>query len=230
MQQEGVGARPVLINTSGSGWIATYGVALVIAIAAGLVRLLARDVPSQPRHALAPKLEVKANAASIALMGASAAWFVWAQRSMLDGSSSILIDGIDAIDAPDRPVLTIVGSCFLISVGWRFVLRRRLEYTNQWWLGEVAHRVAEKYDVEWSRIAQATRYRPMASGERWYKPWHHRAYRLKVAKEWWGQSRVFFELVVPVKEGRPIAVREWHHGQMRVICPRGGTSGGSSNS
>ena len=52
----------------------------------------------------------------------------------------------------------------MISLGFVVVMNRFARYMHQWWLGEVASRVAEHYDIPWPLIAKATRYKPLARG------------------------------------------------------------------
>lgn len=129
------------------------------------------------------------------------------------------------------PLTVTVGIGLLIAIGWRFVVRRYTTYKEQWWLGEVAHRVAEAYDIEWSRIAQATRYRPMARGDV-LGVFCNRSYRLKSKEDWWDGSPALLAIVVPTKQGDAITVFEQEKGKDPVQVPAGKPrpTGGSSAS
>jgi hypothetical protein len=113
-----------------------------------------------------------------------------------------------------------VGGALLFGIGWRVMWRRYLTYKEQWWLGEVAYRVADKYEVDWARIAQATRYRPIATGDRLWI-FGNRAYRLKAKEDWWDDSPAWLTIVVPLKKNAAITVFEQKRGQEPVlVLPR----------
>ncbi|MFB6612516.1 hypothetical protein ACFCVO_19505 [Agromyces sp. NPDC056379] len=82
------------------------------------------------------------------------------------------------------------------------VMGRFARYMHEWWLGEVATRVAENYDVPWQLIDKATRYKPIAKP---YWPSPNRVLRLS-DRRGWISGEATIEILVPARPGRPIVV------------------------
>lgn len=90
----------------------------------------------------------------------------------------------------------------LVSLAVVVVMGRFARYMHQWWLGEVAARVAEHYDVPWPLISKATRYKPLATP---YWPSRNRVVRLHDRRGWLsGEATV--EILVPARAERPMLV------------------------
>jgi hypothetical protein len=94
------------------------------------------------------------------------------------------------------------------------VWKRYLLYKERWYLSEVAHLVHGYYDIPWSRISQATQYRPQSKPFwRFYK---NRLYSLQSKEDWLDGSRIKLKIDVPVRKGANIVVTQHVNGVMAV--------------
>lgn len=83
----------------------------------------------------------------------------------------------------------------LVSLGVVVLMNRFARYMHQWWLGEVAARVAASYEVPWPMISKATRYKPLATP---YWPTRNRIVRLHDRRGWLsGEATI--EILVPAR-------------------------------
>lgn len=90
----------------------------------------------------------------------------------------------------------------LLSLAVVVLMNRFARYMHQWWLGEVAARVAVHYDVPWPMISKATRYKPLATP---YWPSRNRIVRLH-DKRGWLSGEASIEILVPAKADQPMLV------------------------
>jgi hypothetical protein len=104
----------------------------------------------------------------------------------------------------------------LVSLVVVVLMNRFARYMHQWWLGEVAVRVAAHYDVPWPMISKATRYKPFATP---YWPTRNRIVRLH-DKRGWLSGEPTIEILVPAKPDRPMVVAV-RRGDARLTHERG---------
>lgn len=97
----------------------------------------------------------------------------------------------------------LIYAVFALGVVCLTVWNRYVHYCEQIWLGEVAKRVADAYELPWAEVAQVTRYVPLAYP---LLPWMvDRTYTLS-NRRGWGRRDETFRIVVPVKPGEDIRV------------------------
>lgn len=104
--------------------------------------------------------------------------------------------------AQDLGVALFWSVVLLLALGVVVVMNRFARYMHQWWLGEVAARVAASYDVPWPLISKATRYKPLATP---YWPTRNRIVRLH-DKRGWLSGEATIEILVPAKPDRSMLV------------------------
>ena len=108
----------------------------------------------------------------------------------------------EAATAQELGVAVFWFVALLLSLGVVILMNRFARYMHQWWLGEVASRVAANYDVPWPMISKATRYKPLATP---YWPTRNRIVRLH-DKRGWLSGEPTIEILVPAKADRSMLV------------------------
>jgi hypothetical protein len=231
------------------------GMALVLAIRIVLraepPARLPQEVPGAPKleetePARAPKLDVM----PYAVLAIVAAAFVSVYLSLLSFGFSTVKDAVDLYAAdpagkePEGHFIAglvdavneaggwpLLGAIFalLLAVGWEWWLRTFARFNSEWWLGEVGRRVYVAYDVPWSSVATAIRFRPLPQPRlrnpfvSWW-PWRWRlpvelTYKLVVATGG-GRKGVRFRITVPGDEGQPIKVEGFDPIRKTMVVPR----------
>jgi hypothetical protein len=162
-------------------------------------------VPPQTHPAISPYISrIGILTAGIVAQGAAqlAAFFV-AYFGAIPSLVNAVIHPYDEAATPEA-ISWAVFWCvlLLLFIALVAVMNRYARYMHQWWLGEVATRVVESYEVPLHLVAKATRYKPIPTP---FWPARNRVLRLH-DKSGWFSGEATIEILVPAKAGRPIIV------------------------
>lgn len=178
--------------------------------AAAYKRMVARaptlaPVPPQTQPAISPYISrLGILTAGIVAQGAAqlAAFFV-AYFGAIPSLVNAVIHPYDEAATPEAITWAVFWCVLLLLfIALVAVMTRYARYMHQWWLGEVAARVIESYEVPLHLVAKATRYKPIPTP---FWPAPNRVLRLH-DKSGWFSGEATIEILVPAKAGRPIIV------------------------
>ncbi|MEF3405127.1 hypothetical protein [Agromyces sp. CCNWLW203] len=162
-------------------------------------------VPPRTHPAISPYISrIGILTAGIVAQGAAqlAAFFV-AYFGAIPSLVNAVIHPYEEAATPDAIFWAVVWCVLLLFfIALVAVMNRYARYMHQWWLGEVATRVIESYEVPLHLVAKATRYKPIATP---FWPAPNRVLRLH-DKSGWFSGEATIEILVPAKAGRPIIV------------------------
>lgn len=167
-------------------------------------------VPPKSVPATSPRLRrVGILTAGVAARGAVqlAAFFV-AYFGAIPSLVTAVVHPYDEAATPEAISSAVLWCLLLLAcLAAAVIMGRFARYMHEWWLGEVAARVATNYDVPWQLIDKATRYKPIAKP---YWPSPNRVLRLS-DRRGWISGNATVEILVPARAGRPIIVTMSDH-------------------